>query len=171
MVIRKNTISVNVLAVTLGLSTMVGLSGCAEDVEVASTPEEKQAVLTRIRPVVTLEDLKIAKPAPAPAAVETPAPAAEAEAPAAAPEAAPATASAKPLYDKACMACHSTGAAGAPMLGDKAAWESRAAAGIDAMLATAKTGKGAMPPNGGSAYSEAEMRQVIEYMLAEAGLL
>lgn len=172
MVIRKNTVSANMLAAALVVAAMAGLSGCSENVEVASTPEEKQAVLSRIRPVVTLDDLKTAPAAPAAPAAAEAAPASEPAAPAAAEAApAPAMADAKPMYDKACMACHSTGAAGAPMLGDKAAWEARAANGVDALVASAKAGKGAMPPNGGSAYNEDEMRQVIEFMLAEAGLL
>ena len=43
-------------------------------------------------------------------------------------------------------ACHTTGAAGAPKVGDKAAWAPRIAQGIDALTANAIKGKGAMPP-------------------------
>ncbi len=169
MISRKNSTPAKLLAMTIGLGLTVAISGCSETVEVPTSDAEKQAQLSRIRPVVTLDDLKTpkaAEPAPAPAAAPTPAAAAE---PAAAPAA---TASVKPMYDKACMACHTTGAAGAPMLGDQAAWESRlsAAGGIDGLVTSAKTGKGAMPPNGASTYSEAEMRQVIEFILAESGL-
>lgn len=74
------------------------------------------------------------------------------------------------LYQGACLACHATGVANAPKLGDKAAWEPKAALGMNSLLQTAITGKGAMPPKGGSAYSEDELRSVIEYMLSEAGL-
>jgi cytochrome c5 len=74
------------------------------------------------------------------------------------------------LYQAACLACHAAGVANAPILGDTAAWEPKAAQGIDALVQTAITGKGAMPPKGGSSYSEDELRVVIEYMLAEAGL-
>ncbi len=74
------------------------------------------------------------------------------------------------LYQGACMACHATGVANAPKFGDKTAWEPKAALGINTLLQTAITGKGAMPPKGGSAYSEEELRSVIEYMLSEAGL-
>lgn len=77
----------------------------------------------------------------------------------------------KELYEGACMACHGSGVAGAPKLGDTAAWEPRFANGLDAMLSTARTGKGAMPANGGSAYSEDEMRSLITFMLVEAGLV
>ena len=75
------------------------------------------------------------------------------------------------LYNGACMACHAAGVAGAPKLSDKSAWESRMTNGIDGLLATAIAGKGAMPPRGGSAYSDDEIRQVINYMLIETGLV
>lgn len=77
----------------------------------------------------------------------------------------------KDLYNGACVACHDTGVAGAPKLGDAQAWSVRAKAGVDALLASAIAGKGAMPPNGGSAYSADEVRSVIEMMLTEAGLM
>lgn len=172
MVTVKNSFSVNVLAMAFGLSVFVGLSGCSEEKMVETTAEQNEALLSRIKPVVTLSDIQ-GKVGKAEATVQA-APAADSstqaveKTTAAAPEAG--TDAAMKLYNGACMACHSTGAAGAPKLGDKVAWEPRAATGMDAMMSTAKIGKGAMPPNGGSAYSEAQMRQVIEYMLAEAGL-
>lgn len=68
-------------------------------------------------------------------------------------------------YNMYCMACHATGAAGAPKSGDKAAWEPRMAAGIDAMVASAKKGKNAMPPMGlCSDCSDAELKEIIEFM-------
>ena len=76
----------------------------------------------------------------------------------------------KKLYDGACMACHAAGVAGAPKTGDGVAWQSRLGAGVDALVASAISGKGAMPPNGGSTYSEQQLRSVIEYILAESGL-
>lgn len=52
------------------------------------------------------------------------------------------------VYDKHCKGCHIAGIAGAPKTGDKAVWAPRIATGIDAMVATVKAGKGAMPPKG-----------------------
>ncbi len=52
------------------------------------------------------------------------------------------------IVAKHCKACHEAGLAGAPKLGDKAAWAPRIATGIDAMSATVLSGKGAMPPKG-----------------------
>jgi cytochrome c5 len=79
--------------------------------------------------------------------------------------AAPAATAAVPaLYSQACAACHVAGVAGAPKLGDKAAWAPRIATGVDAMTASVIKGKGAMPPKGGSAASDAEIRTVVVYM-------
>ncbi len=101
------------------------------------------------------------------------APAAGAKAPPAAAAPAPAAGAAdgKAVYQATCFACHGTGAAGAPKVGDKAAWEPRAAQGIDTLMRHALQGKGAMPPKGGNmALGEAEIRAAIEYMLRETGL-
>ncbi|MGD8631304.1 MAG: c-type cytochrome, partial [Gammaproteobacteria bacterium] len=38
------------------------------------------------------------------------------------------------IYQSSCQACHATGAAGAPKLGDKEAWAPRIAQGEDTML-------------------------------------
>jgi cytochrome c5 len=74
------------------------------------------------------------------------------------------------VYNKACFACHATGAAGAPKLGDKTAWEPRVALGIDQLLQTAINGKGAMPPRGTCATcSDEDLRAAIQYMLAQTG--
>ncbi len=74
------------------------------------------------------------------------------------------------LYQGACLACHDSGVAGAPKVGDSAAWQDRLGDGIDALVTSAIKGKGAMPPKGGSAYSDDQLRMVIEYILAESGL-
>ena len=69
------------------------------------------------------------------------------------------------LYQGACFACHGTGAAGAPKLGDTAAWAGRIGKGVDALLSSAINGIGAMPPKGGAQYNEDQMRAVVEYMV------
>ena len=72
-------------------------------------------------------------------------------------------------YRTACMACHATGAAGAPKTGDKAAWKARIAAGMDTMVTNAIKGKGAMPPKGGRPnLTDAQIKAVVEYMVAES---
>ena len=86
---------------------------------------------------------------------------------AAAPKADPAAG--KKLYDASCMACHASGVAGAPKLGDKAAWAARAKSGIDALTASVIKGKGAMPPKGGAAAAtDADIRVAVEYMLTQS---
>ncbi|TCK09523.1 c-type cytochrome [Marinobacterium mangrovicola] len=52
------------------------------------------------------------------------------------------------IVNKHCVACHKAGTAGAPKLDDAAAWAPRLETGMDAMLATVKAGKGAMPRMG-----------------------
>ena len=53
--------------------------------------------------------------------------------------------SAEAVYNAACMACHSTGAAGAPKYGDAVAWSGRIAKGMPALYAT---GVGGVPGTG-----------------------
>jgi cytochrome c5 len=69
------------------------------------------------------------------------------------------------LYTQTCVVCHGTGVAGAPKLGDKAAWGPRLAAGVDGITAIAIKGMGAMPPRGGSTASDAEIKAVVQYMV------
>jgi cytochrome c5 len=108
--------------------------------------------------------------AAAPAAAGMAVAAASAAASAAPAKAVPAAASdaGKKLYDTACMACHVAGVAGAPKFGDKAAWAPRIATGMDALYTSVIKGKGAMPPKGGSAASEDEIKAAVQYMVAAA---
>lgn len=71
------------------------------------------------------------------------------------------------LYKAICFACHDAAVAGAPKLGDKAAWEPLIATGMDTMVEIAIHGKGAMPPRGGSQASDAEIRAAVEYMVQQ----
>lgn len=76
----------------------------------------------------------------------------------------------KAVYEKACLACHNTGAANAPKLGDKAEWAPRIKQG-DSMLAEhAIKGyqgeKGFMPAKGGRAdLSDADVKAAVIYMV------
>jgi len=104
--------------------------------------------------------------APVAATPATPEPLAAAT-PAAAPAPAAAAGAGKKVYDMACMACHAAAVAGAPKLGDKAAWAPRLAAGIDGLTASVIKGKGAMPPKGGNAsIPDADIKAAVEYMTA-----
>jgi cytochrome c5 len=71
------------------------------------------------------------------------------------------------VYDKTCVACHASGVANAPKLGDKAAWAPRVGAGTAALVATVIKGKGVMPPKAGNAdLKEDEIKAAVEFMLA-----
>jgi cytochrome c5 len=76
----------------------------------------------------------------------------------------------KEVVDKTCGTCHKTGVAGAPKIGDKAAWSQRAKKGLDGLLNTAINGKGAMPPRGGGTYDKEHLKAAIEYMLSQSGV-
>lgn len=99
----------------------------------------------------------------APAAVVAAAPAAAVPAPAAATTVAAGAGEA--LYKQACAVCHVAGVAGAPKFADKAAWAPRLALGLDGLTASVIKGKGAMPPKGGSAASDADIKAAVQYML------
>lgn len=108
--------------------------------------------------------------APAAAAAALPAAAAPVAGP---PVAGPAVASAdtgKKAYDTACIACHGAGIAGAPKLGDKAAWTSRIGQGASVLYDHAIKGfqgkAGVMPPKGGSALPDADVKAAVDYMVA-----
>jgi cytochrome c5 len=70
------------------------------------------------------------------------------------------------LYTQICQTCHAAGVAGAPKLGDKAAWAPRLALGVDGLTASAIKGKNAMPPKGGSTATDAELKVVVAYMVS-----
>ena len=72
------------------------------------------------------------------------------------------------LYKSACLACHMAGVAGAPKLGDKAAWSTLTEKGIDALMVSTVNGKGAMPPRGATKADEATLRAAVEYMISKS---
>jgi cytochrome c5 len=77
--------------------------------------------------------------------------------------------SAPAKYQQSCFACHSTGAAGAPLAHDTAAWQPRMAKGMPALLESVKKGFNAMPPTGLCAdCTDAEYTALIEFMAAPA---
>jgi cytochrome c5 len=79
-----------------------------------------------------------------------------------------ASADGQKIYQTSCQACHATGAAGAPKMGDKDAWTPRIAKGNDALLSSVKNGLNAMPPKGTCmSCSEDELRAAMEYMVGQ----
>ena len=74
----------------------------------------------------------------------------------------------KTVYGQTCAACHASGLAGAPKVGDKAAWAPRTGAGQGGLVASVVKGKGAMPPKAGNAsLTEAEIGAAVDYMLEQ----
>lgn len=138
------------LAFTVIIIVMANVIGGSAEGDKGVDPMQQAAVAERIKPVaqVNVGEAASAKPA-APAAPR----------------------SGKEVFGAVCTACHSTGAAGAPKVGDKAAWEPRVAQGIDTLVKNAINGKGAMPPRGGNpSVTDEEIHATIEYMLKETGL-
>jgi len=69
-----------------------------------------------------------------------------------------------------CAACHTTGAAGAPKIGDKGAWAKHLVGGLDHLLMNAIAGKGGMPPRGGAPdASDYELARAIVRMANQSG--
>ena len=88
--------------------------------------------------------------------------------------AAPAAASSGPrsgseVYDAACMACHTTGAAGAPVIGNADQWAPRIDKGLDPLIDHASNGFNAMPAKGGCAScSDEEIVAAIEHIIDQS---
>lgn len=73
------------------------------------------------------------------------------------------------VFTAQCAACHATGAAGAPKLGDAGAWAPRLAHGYEALLTAALKGKGAMGPQGGGDFTDLEIGRAVVYMANQSG--
>ena len=87
-----------------------------------------------------------------------------------APAAAPGARAAADIVKSTCAACHQTGAANAPKLGDAAAWAPRIKAGINTMVQSVIKGKGAMPPKAGDpSLTESEIHNAVVLMANQAG--
>lgn len=77
------------------------------------------------------------------------------------------------VYQASCVACHGAGIAGAPMVGNAAAWVSRIEAGADSLYTNAINGfqgsSGVMPGKGGnSALSDDEVKAAVDYMVSQS---
>lgn len=73
------------------------------------------------------------------------------------------------VYNSACTACHSTGAAGAPVTGNAADWAPRLAKGADVLFQHTWDGFGAMPPKGMCMdCSEEEVQAAVDYLIGQA---
>lgn len=85
---------------------------------------------------------------------------------AAAPAAASGPRSGADVYNTACAACHGTGAAGAPKMGDAGAWGPRIDKGLETLLNNAINGINGMPPRGLCMdCSDDELKAAVDHMV------
>jgi cytochrome c5 len=77
------------------------------------------------------------------------------------------------VYNAACIACHGPGIAGAPKVGDAAAWQARIAQGTATLYEHAINGftgsTGFMPPKGARMdLSDQEVHDAVDYMVSQS---
>ncbi len=79
----------------------------------------------------------------------------------------------KVIFDQLCTTCHTTGAAGAPKITDKAAWAPRIAEGIATLIKHAEDGYTGpdgnhMPARGGNpALTDAQIEATVKWMVSQ----
>ena len=77
------------------------------------------------------------------------------------------------VFNQSCAACHSSGIAGAPKLGDQVQWKTRLTKGTEVLYVNALNGisgsTGVMPAKGGNAsLSDAEVKAAVDYIVDKA---
>jgi cytochrome c5 len=78
--------------------------------------------------------------------------------------------SGKEVVESLCVACHGTGARGAPKIGDKKAWSKLASRGLSGLSKSALNGIRGMPPHGGNPnLTDTEIERAITYMVNQSG--
>ena len=74
------------------------------------------------------------------------------------------------IFQSTCSACHATGVAGAPKVGDQQAWTVRINEGYDTLLKHALNGYNAMPAKGGNPdLDDVEIARTVVYMANQSG--
>jgi len=74
------------------------------------------------------------------------------------------------VVQQTCGACHASGAAGAPKIGDRSAWGPRIARGEKTLLQSALKGVRAMPPRGGNPeLTDDEVERALVFMANKSG--
>lgn len=78
--------------------------------------------------------------------------------------------SGKQIWEGTCSACHSTGALGAPKIGNKAEWAPHLAKGLKVLEEHALHGFMQMPAHGGNpSLSDTQVIAALEYMISQSG--
>ena len=73
------------------------------------------------------------------------------------------------VYQAQCGACHTSGALGAPKLGDSQAWDPRVKQGYETLLQSALKGKNAMAAQGGGAFNDLGIARAVVFLANKAG--
>ena len=136
--VHKTIYSIAVLAMLFGFNSIAGAYSMSE-----------AAILERIQPVGQVNIAGEATPAASNSSAST-----------------PAAADGGSIYQSACFACHGTGAAGAPIFADKAAWAPRIKQGLDTLFSHAIGGFKGMPPKGGQVQlSDDDIKAAVKHMV------
>ena len=130
------------LAIFLIVQLVLGIQ--ANQKTDTSTEDAQKALLDRIKPLAEM------------AALDASAPVVEK--------------SGQEVYEAACVACHGSGALGAPRFENKGDWNARIGQGYDTLVKNATEGIRQMPPRGGNAgLTDAEVARAVVYMANAAG--
>lgn len=126
--------------------------------------------------IVLIVNLVLSKPSADPGALAPEAiaerlqPVGRVEFGAAAPTAAAGPRTGEQVFQSVCATCHQTGVAGAPKVGDNAAWAKPVKTPFAQLLKNSINGIRAMPPRGGNPdLSDLEMARAVVYMANRSG--
>ena len=73
------------------------------------------------------------------------------------------------IYKTVCMSCHTSGAAGAPVIGKSDQWIERIAKGEQSLYLNAINGIGVMPAKGGaSSLSDDNIKAAVDYIISQS---
>lgn len=154
----------NLLIAGIGFALTICLSACDKS---GAASQAAGAAQTSIAPVASVTVVAAAAPAtaaPATAAVSPGAATASADAPNPAGE---------KVFKSVCFMCHQTGAAGAPVFGNKGDWAPRIAKGKATLYKHALEGftgnNGTMPSRGGNpSLKDDEVKAAVDFMVSKA---
>lgn len=156
-------IAVGTLGMIIGVYLLAKYAVGTHTIGAASNVNTPEVVAQRIAPVAKLA----VEGGPAVTGSVAAPPGAPAISVAAVSTNAPGKVDGKSTYDMACAACHAAGVAGAPKIGDKAAWAPRIKTGTATLYTSALKGKGAMAAKGGNAsLSDEAVKAAVDYLLS-----
>lgn len=151
-----------VLGILIGIAVILYvlariIAANTQEKHVQADPATQAAVAERIAPVAKVAIAGEDNSALAPAQAQAAAPAEDL--------------AGEAVFNMACMACHGAGVAGAPKMGDKAAWTARIAQGAETLHKHAIEGfqgdSGFMPAKGGRAdLSDKSIINAVDFMIA-----